>query len=89
MYVAGLPTTLRLSSVINGDCGSRLSYKNARNATVQSNIGEETLIWFFFTFSVIIDDNCVGLSDKSCFIRNDLISHTLIVTISNHCVRSI
>ena len=41
------PTTLRLSSVINGDYGSRFSDKDIRNATVQSNVREETLIWFF------------------------------------------
>ena len=79
------PTTLRLSSVINGDCGSRHSDKDDRNAIVQSNIGEEILIWFFFTVIVIIDDNSVGSSDISYIKHNDLISHTLIVTIKNPC----
>ena len=79
-------TTLRFSSVINGDCGSRLSDKNVRNATAQSKVGEESLIWFLFTFSVIIDLYSVGSSDISCFKHNDLISHPLIVTINNPCV---
>ena len=82
LYVRVL-TTLWFGSVVNGDHSSRHSYSDIRNTTVQGYVGEEILVWFIFTHIIIVDSDCVGLSDISCIELYDLATHWSIVTVSN------
>ena len=83
LYVRVLTT---LCSVVNGDHSSRHSHSDIRNTTVQGNVREE--IFICFTHIIIVDSDCVGLSDISCIELYDLDTHWSIVTVSNSYIGS-
>ena len=62
---------------------ARYGDQDIRNATVQSDVGEEILIWIFFTVIITIDENSVHLGDVSSI---ELSTDWYIIIVDNCCV---